>query len=172
MRQFIFALVSVVVVVQVAIAQVLVDGDYRLYYGNYQVPHTYRFVTAEPDAREGQARTFPRQESDLQIWRLKNYPEGQVTLESKGALGKYLGLRRSGANPGAYLGVVPTAVHYNISRQAGGPFTYYELEYPQVVNGKVLIVSLETENKTEPYYVNFGIQGTEGIRGGFKFWKV
>jgi hypothetical protein len=173
MRQAILTLVTLLVVAHTVLAQIFADGDYRIYYGKATVPQTHRFITAEPaDLHEGSVRTFPRQNSDLQVWTLKNNAYGQVTLESKGAPGKYLGLRRAGANPGAYLGVVPTAVSYNITKKAGGSLTSYELAYPVPVRSQILIVSIDDKNKSEPYYVNFGVQGTEGTLGGWKFAGV
>ncbi|KAK3817463.1 MAG: hypothetical protein J3Q66DRAFT_185436 [Benniella sp.] len=173
MRQAILTLVTLLLIAQTVLAQLLKNGDYRIYYGNYQAPITHRFFTAKPNARDGSVQTYPRENSKYQIWRLRNKSKGQVTLESKGACGKYLGLRRSGANPGAYLGVVKNPVRFNIARKFGGPFTAYELAYPKKVNGKTLVVSLDTgEGKEEPYYVNFAIQGTEGVFGAFKMARV
>ncbi|KAF9356179.1 hypothetical protein BGX34_010069 [Mortierella sp. NVP85] len=172
MRQAILTLVTLLVVAHTALAQIFADGDYRIYYGKATVPQTHRFITAEPDSHEGSVRTFPRQNSNLQVWTLKNNAYGQVTLESKGASGKYLGLRRAGANPGAYLGVVPSSVNYTITKKAGGSLTSYELAYPFPVRNQILIVSIDDKNKSEPYYVNFGVQGTEGILGGWKFTSV
>ncbi|KAK3817459.1 MAG: hypothetical protein J3Q66DRAFT_430907 [Benniella sp.] len=173
MRQAILTLVTLlVVVVHTALAQIFTDGDYRIYYGKTNVPRSHRFITAEPvHLHEGTVRTFPRNNSDLrQVWTLKNNAYGQVTLESKAAPGKYLGLRRSGANPGAYLGVVPHAVSYNITKKTGGSHTFYELAYPDPVRNQILIVSIANKHKQrEPYYVNFGVQGTKGTMPGWNF---
>ncbi|KAF9421653.1 hypothetical protein BGZ94_008776 [Podila epigama] len=164
---------AVLAIVQVVLAQVLQNGDYRIYYGNYQVPKTFRFITAEPNASTGSARTFPKDgESLLQIWRLKNHKNGQVTLESKGARGKYLAPGRSGALPGAYLGVTNTAQKWNFAKQAGGPFTRYELAYPKPVFNKTLVVSTDAADKEEPYYVNFGEQGAHETLQAWKFAQV
>ncbi|KAG0011009.1 hypothetical protein BGZ82_003202, partial [Podila clonocystis] len=136
-------------------------------------PQTHRFLTAEPDARTGSARTFPRDNaSKLQVWRLRNRKNGQVTLECKGAHGKYLSPGRSGALPGAYMGVTTTAQKWNITKKAGGPFTSYELAYPRPVFNKTLVVSTDSKNKEEPYYVNFANQGVEGTRQSWKFARV
>ncbi|KAK3817467.1 MAG: hypothetical protein J3Q66DRAFT_339985 [Benniella sp.] len=173
MRQAILTLVTLLLIVQTVLAVVLENGDYRIYYGNYQVPKTHRYFTAKPDARDGSVQTYPKEDSKYQIWRLRNKSKDQVTLESKGARGKYLGLRRSGANPGAYLGVVKNPVRFNIARKAGGPFTSYELAYPKKVNGETLVVSIDNdEGKEEPYYVNFEVQGAEGTFGSFKMARV
>ncbi|KAF9290613.1 hypothetical protein BGZ74_000489 [Mortierella antarctica] len=174
MRQTILALVALLAIVQVVLAQqVLENGNYRIYYGNYQVPKTHRFVTAEPDARTGRVRTFPRNDKKkLQVWRLKNHKNGQVTLESKGARGKYLSPGRSGALPGAYMGVTTTAQKWKITEMHGGPFTSYELAYPKLVSNKTLVVSMDSKDKEEPYYVNFANQGVEGTRQAWKFARV
>ncbi|KAG0020519.1 hypothetical protein BGZ81_009300 [Podila clonocystis] len=173
MRQTILSLFALLTVVQVVLAQLLANGDYRIYYGNYQVPRTHRYITAEPDARTGSARTFPRDNaSNFQVWRLINDKNGQVTLESKGALGKYLSPGRSGALPGAYMGVTTTAQKWNITKKAGGPFTSYELAYPKPVFDKILVVSTDSKDKEEPYYVNFANQDVEGILKSWKFARV
>ncbi|KAG0196071.1 hypothetical protein BGX28_000171, partial [Mortierella sp. GBA30] len=109
----------------------LANGNYRIYYGNYQVPSKHRFWQAAPDARDGNIRIYTRNESPLQVWKLTNQADGQVTLESNGARGKYLSLGRSGANLSAYVGVTTTVQPFNITRVAGGPFTSYELAYPK-----------------------------------------
>ncbi|KAF9353397.1 hypothetical protein BGX34_011589 [Mortierella sp. NVP85] len=173
MHQTILTLVILLLIIQTALAVVLKNGDYRIYYGNYQAPITHRFFTAKPNKRDGSVQTYPKEDSDFQIWRLRNKRGGKVTLESKGARGKYLGLRRSGAHPGAYLGVVRTPVKFRIARKFGGPFTAYELAYPKKVDGETLVVSLDDgDGKEEPYYVNFAIQGTEGVFGAFKMSRV
>ncbi|KAF9345709.1 hypothetical protein BGX34_004537, partial [Mortierella sp. NVP85] len=174
MRQAILTLVTLLLIAQTVLAQLLENGDYRIYYGNYQVPKTHRYFTAKYDLGGGSVQTYPKNStSNNQIWRLRNKSKGQVTLESKGNRGKYLGLRRSGANPGAYLGVVPNPVRFNIARKAGGPFTSYELAYPKKVNGETLVVSIDNgEGKEEPYYVNFEVQGAEGTFGSFKMARV
>ncbi|KAF9353398.1 hypothetical protein BGX34_011590 [Mortierella sp. NVP85] len=173
MHQAILTLVILLLIIQTVLAVVLKNGDYRIYYGNYQAPITHRFFTAEPNKRDGGVRTYPREDSDFQIWRLRNKRGGKVTLESKGARGKYLGLRRSGPLPGATLGVNNTPVEFRIAKKHGGPFTAYELAYPQKVDGKTLVVSLDTsEDREEPYYVNFAIRGTEGVFGAFKMSRV
>ncbi|KAK3817471.1 MAG: hypothetical protein J3Q66DRAFT_340005 [Benniella sp.] len=168
----IFALVTLLAIVQATFAQIFADGDYRIFYGKATVPRTHRFFTAKPDAREGSVQIYPREESKSQVWRLRNKKNGQITLESKAARGKYLGLRRSGANPGAYLGVVPTPVKFVITEIPAGQFTRYELAYPKKVNGKTLVVSMDSKDKEEPYYVNLQVQGTEGIMDGWKFARV
>ncbi|KAF9333664.1 hypothetical protein BG006_003310 [Podila minutissima] len=174
MRQTILALVALLAIVQVVLAQqVLENGNYWIYYGNYQVPKTHRFVTAEPDARAGRVRTFPRNDkSKLQVWRLKNHKNGQVTLESKGARGKYLSPGRSGALPGAYMGVTTTAQKWNVAKVRGGPFTAFELTYPKPVFNKTLVVSMDSEDKEEPYYVNLANEGVDGARMAWKFARV
>ncbi|KAK3817474.1 MAG: hypothetical protein J3Q66DRAFT_369317 [Benniella sp.] len=173
MHQVILTLVILLLIAQTVLAVVLEDGDYRIYYGNYQVPKTHRFFTAVPNKRDGSVQTLPREDFDFQIWRLRNKSGGKITLESKGARGKYLGLRRSGAKPGNYLGVVPTPIRFRITRKHGGPFKAYELAYPKKVDGKTLVVSLDDgEGKEEPYFANFAIQGTEGVFGSFKMRKV
>ncbi|KAG0070876.1 hypothetical protein BGZ93_007584 [Podila epicladia] len=173
MRQTILALVVLFAIVQAVLAQLHPNGYYRIYYGNYQAPITHRFITAEPDARTGSVRTFPRDnKSKFQVWRLRNHKNGQVTLESKGARGKYLSPGRSGALPGAYLGVTTTAQKWNIAKKHGGPFTAYELAYPKPVFNKTLVVSYDSKDKEEPYYVNFANQGVEGTLQAWKFARV
>ena len=173
MHQTILTLVILLLIAQTALGYVLKNGDYRIYYGYYQVPKTHRFFTAVPNKRDGSVQTYPNKDSNYQIWRLRNKSHGQVTLESKGARGKYLGPRRSGAHPGAYLGVVPTPTRFHIAKKHGGPFTAYELAYPKKVDGETLVVSLDDgEGKEEPYFVNFAIQGTEGVFGSFKMSRV
>ncbi|KAK3817470.1 MAG: hypothetical protein J3Q66DRAFT_339998 [Benniella sp.] len=173
MRQAILTLVTLLLIAQTVLAQLLENGDYRIYYGIRQVPSTSRYFTAKYDLGGGSVLTYPRNStSNDQIWRLRNKSKGQVTLESKGNLGNYLGLRRSGANPGAYLGVVTIPVRFNIAKKGGGSSTTYELAYPKKVNGETLVVSIDNgEGKEEPYYVNFAIQGTVGIRGSFRMAK-
>jgi len=169
----IFALVTLLVIVQAAFAQLFADGDYRIWYGKATVPQTHRYFTAKPNKGEGSVQIHPRQESKSQVWRLRNKKNGQITLESKAARGKYLGLRRAAAKPGAYLGVVPTPVKFIITKKPAGQFTSYELAYPKKVKGKTLIVSMDSkDDKEEPYYVNLDVQGTEGIMGGWKFARV
>ncbi|KAG0336805.1 hypothetical protein BG000_006128 [Podila horticola] len=173
MRQTILALITLLAIVQAVLAQLHANGDYRIYYGNYQVPKTHRYITAEPNASTDSARTFPRDDKSLfQVWRLTNHKKGQVTLESKGAPGKYLSFGRSGALPGAYLGVTTTAQNWNIAKKAGGPFTSYELAYPKPVSNKTLVVSLTNEDREEPYYVSFANQGVEGTLQAWKFAGV
>ncbi|KAF9140492.1 hypothetical protein BG015_001612 [Linnemannia schmuckeri] len=173
MRYAIFALVALLAIVHAASPVLLDNGNYRIYYGTFHVPRYNRYATAEPDAMEGSVRTFPRQDSSTQIWRLKNTKHGRITLESLGAPGKYLGLRRAGANPGAYLGVVPTPVEFTITREGGGSSTSYELAYSRLVGGKTLVVSIDREEgKKEPYYVNFNVKGTEGILDSWRIARV
>ncbi|KAF9308900.1 hypothetical protein BG003_010442 [Podila horticola] len=173
MRQTILALIALLAIVQAVLAQLHANGDYRIYYGNYQVPKTHRYITAEPDARTGSARTFPRNDASLfQVWRLTNHKNGQVTLESKGAPGKYLSPGRSGALAGANLGVTTTAQKWNIAKKAGGPFTSYELAYPKPVFNKTLVVSLTDKDNEEPYYVSFANQGVEDTLQAWKFAGV
>ncbi|KAG0026465.1 hypothetical protein BGZ81_006331 [Podila clonocystis] len=173
MRQTILSLFALLAVVQVVLAQLLANGHYRIYYGNYQAPQTHRFITAEPDARQGHVRTFPRDnKSKFQIWRLRNHKNGQITLESKGAHGKYLSEGRSGALPGANLGIFTTAQKWNITKKAGGPFTSYELAYPRRVFDKVLVVSINSKYSEEPYDVKLANQGKEGTLQSWKFARV
>ncbi|KAF9217538.1 hypothetical protein BGZ59_003260 [Podila verticillata] len=170
MRQTILALAALLAIVQAVLAQLLADGNYRIYYGNYQALTTQRYITAEPDASSGRARVFRKDDASLfQVWHLKNYENGQITLESKGARGKYLSPGRSGALPGAYLGVTTNAQKWNITKKAGGPFTSYELAYPKSVSNKKLVVSTDSQDKEEPYYVNFATQGVEGTLQAWKF---
>ncbi|KAF9370297.1 hypothetical protein CPB97_002874 [Podila verticillata] len=173
MRQTILALVTLLAIAQAVLAQLYANGDYRIFYGKIQVPRIQRYITAKPDARSGSARTFPRDDASLfQVWRLKNHKNGQVTLESKGARGKYLSPGRSGALPGAYLGVTTNAQKWNIAEKARGPFTSYELSYPKSVFNKTLVISNDSTDKEEPYYVNFANQGVEGTLQGWKFDRV
>ncbi|KAG0041405.1 hypothetical protein BGZ83_001857 [Gryganskiella cystojenkinii] len=173
MHQSIIALVVFLSLVQAVIAELLADGDYRIYYGNYQAPQTHRYITAEPDASGGKARTFRKDDASLfQVWTLKNYGNGQVTLQSKGARDKYLAPGLLGARPGTDLGVTTTAQKWNIARKAGGPFTSYELAYPKLVSDKTLVVSIDDEDTEEPYYVNFATQGVEGTLQAWKFGSV
>ncbi|KAF9347526.1 hypothetical protein BGX34_003077 [Mortierella sp. NVP85] len=173
MHQTILTLVIFLLIIQTALAVVLEDGDYRIYYGTFHFPKNNRYFTAVPNKRDGSVQTLPKEDFDFQIWRLRNKSGGKVTLESKGARGKYLGLRRSGAHPGAYLGVVPTPIKFRIARKHGGPFKAYELAYPKKVDGETLVVSIDDgEGKEEPYFVNFAIQGTEGVFGSFKMSRV
>ncbi|KAK3817460.1 MAG: hypothetical protein J3Q66DRAFT_339947 [Benniella sp.] len=168
----IFALVTLLAIVQATFAQIFADGDYRIWNGKVTVPQTHRFFTAKPNKGEGSVEFRPRQESKSQVWRLRNKKNGQITLESKAAPGKYLGLRRSGANPGAYLGVVPTPVKFVITKIPAGQFTSNQLAYPKKVKGKTLIVSVDDKDDKKPYYVNLEVKGTEGIIGGWKFARV
>jgi len=171
MHQTILTLVILLLIAQTTLAYVLRNGDYRIYYGNYQAPITHRFFTAKPNSRDGNVQMYPREDSNYQIWRLRNKGNGKVTLESKGARGKYLGLGRSDARPGSYLGVVHKPVKFRITRKFGGPFTAYELAYPKKVDGDTLVVSLDNgEGREEPYFVNFAIQGT--VLGAFKMSRV
>ncbi|KAK3817473.1 MAG: hypothetical protein J3Q66DRAFT_388051 [Benniella sp.] len=173
MHQAILTLVILLLIAQTVLAQLLKDGDYRIYYGNYQAPITHRFFTAKPNKGDGYVKTYPREDSDYQIWRLRNKSNGKVTLESKGARGKYLGLRHSGAHPGNYLGVVHKPVRFRITRKFGGPFTAYEFAYPKKVDGETLVVSHDdSDGKEEPYFVNFAIQGTQGVLGAYKMSRV
>ncbi|KAK3817465.1 MAG: hypothetical protein J3Q66DRAFT_339970, partial [Benniella sp.] len=173
MRQAILTLVTLLLIAQTVLAQLLENGDYRIYYGNFRLPSTSRYFTAKYDLGGGSVLTYPKNiTSNDQIWRLSNVNQGQVTLESKGNLGNYLGLRRSGANPGAYLGVVPTPVSFNISRQGGGSSTTYELAYPEKVNGETLIVSIDDgAGKVEPFYVNLVVRGTVVNYDSFRMAK-
>ncbi|KAI9307740.1 hypothetical protein BJ944DRAFT_247156 [Cunninghamella echinulata] len=157
---------------QVALAQVLANGNYRIYHGNYQVPSTHRYFTAEPDARQGRVRLHPKNDaSQFQVWQLKNYKNDQVTLESVGASGKYLTPGRSGALPGAYVGVSHKPQRFNISKKAGGPFTSYQLAYPKSVHNNTLVVSYDS-NGEEPHYVNFKNLDVEGSLQAWKFVRV
>ncbi|CAO3653195.1 unnamed protein product [Cunninghamella echinulata] len=173
MHHLVLTLVVVFLTIyQVVLAQVLANGNYKIYHGNYQVPSTHRLFTAEPDARLGRVRLFPRNDtSEFQVWELKNYKNGQVTLESVGASGKYLSPGRSGALPGAYVGVTPKPQRFKISKKAGGPFTSYQLTYPQSVQNKTLVVSYNS-NGEEPHYVNFETLDVEGSLQAWKFARV
>ncbi|KAK3817479.1 MAG: hypothetical protein J3Q66DRAFT_369322 [Benniella sp.] len=171
MHQAILTLVILLLIAQTVLAQLLKNGDYRIYYGNYQAPITHRFFTAKPNSRDGNVQLYPREDSDYQIWRLRNKRHGRVTLESKGAPGKYLGLGRSDARPGSYLGVVHKPVRFRITRKFGGPFTAYELAYPKKVDGETLVVDYDDgEGREEPYFVSFAVQGT--ALGAFKMRRV
>ncbi|KAK3817477.1 MAG: hypothetical protein J3Q66DRAFT_400813 [Benniella sp.] len=173
MQQTILTIVLLLLIAQTTLAYILKEGDYRIYYGNYNVPKTYRFFTAQPNKKDGSVQTYPIEDSDDQIWRLRNEGSGQVTLESKGAPGKYLGLRHSGAHAGAYLGVVPTPVKFLISKDFDGPFKTYEFVYPERVDGKILAVSLDDDGgKEEPYFVNFAIRGTNDVLDSYLMFRV
>ncbi|KAF9326479.1 hypothetical protein BGZ91_001916 [Linnemannia elongata] len=174
MRLVILALITLLAFVQAVLAKIyLPSGEYRFYYGNFQVPRTHRFATAEPDDRTGKVRTFPLDiNSKFQIWKVKHHGNNVVTIESKGCRGKYLSPGRSGALPGAYIGVTTTKQRFKVTRVAGGPFTSYELAYPRKVFHKTLVVSYDYKNKEEPYYLNFVNRGTEGQLDGWKFSRV
>ena len=174
MRLVILALVTLLALVQAVLAEIyLPSGEYRFYYGNYQAPRTHRLATAEPNARAGRVRTLPlNRRSRFQIWKVKHHGNNVVTIECKGCRGKYLSPGRSGALPGAYVGVTTTKQRFKVTRILGGPFTSYELAYPRKVFGKTLVVSYDYKGKEEPYYLNFVNRGTRGQLGGWKFSRV
>lgn len=103
---------------------------------------------------------------------MKHLGNNVVTIESKGARCKYLSPGRSGALPGAYVGVTTTKQRFKVTRVAGGPFTSYELAYPRKVFNKTLIVSYDYKDKEEPYYLNFVSRRTEDHGWGWKFSRV
>ncbi|KAK3805075.1 MAG: hypothetical protein J3R72DRAFT_124444 [Linnemannia gamsii] len=172
MRQAAVFFITILVIVNMAMAVTPVrpNGIYRLYIGNFVAPQTHRFVTAEPDARQGRVRIRRHSESKYQEWRLRNVGNGQVTLESRGAKRKYLSAGRSGALPGAHLGVTPTKQKWFISQEAGGPFTSYKLTYPCPVFNKTLVVSYSS-NSGEPWYVVFANENPKVLQA-FKFSRV
>jgi len=173
MHQTILTLVILLLIAQTVLAVVLEDGDYKIYYGSWHAPEKYRYFTAKPNKRDGYVLTYLNEGDDYQIWRLKNWANDQVTLESKGAPSKYLGLRNSDASPGADLGVNHKPVKFRITRKRGFRFTNYELAYPKKVDGDTLVVSLATgDGREQPYFVNLAIQGTEGAFGAFKMSRV
>ncbi|KAG9060762.1 hypothetical protein KI688_008913 [Linnemannia hyalina] len=175
MHLAILALVTLLALVQAVLSAeiYLPSGEYRFYYGHFQAPQTHRFATAEPDARTGSVRTFPlNKDSKFQIWKVKHCGNNVVTIESKGARGKYLSPGRSGALPGAYVGVTTTKQRFKVTRVAGGPFTSYELAYPKKVFNRTLVVGYDYTGKEEPYYLNFVHRRTEDHLWGWKFSRV
>ncbi|KAF9346421.1 hypothetical protein BGX34_003898 [Mortierella sp. NVP85] len=161
MRQAILTLVTLLVMAQAVLAAVLEDGDYRIYYGSHRAPRNNRYFTGE----------FGGNNSTAQIWRLRNNKKDQVTIESVGSPGNYMGIN-TGPRPGAYLGVLQTPVRYVLTKKTGGGPPRYEIAYYKKVKGKTLIVGVNNVDQEEPYYVEYIVQGTEGRISSFKFARV
>lgn len=153
------------------------DGKYKLFTGNQHNPKDNRYFTAHIDARAGSVRLEkvrkPPTSTDKgisQVWKLHNVGKGQVTLESLAKKGRYLSQGRSGANPGAYLGVTSTKQKWNINRVYGGAFTKYVLSYPRLHNNKTLVIA-QTPDNVNPKRLALLYQEDEGLNA-WKFQKA
>ncbi|KAF9558868.1 hypothetical protein EC968_006850 [Mortierella alpina] len=162
MRQAIFLLVAILAIVHTVTAAepLLPNGWYRIYKGTFHYPPANRYFTGKPDARAGSVSLLPNSSSPMQIWRLRNHSNGQVSLELRGKKKYYLSEGRSGALPGAHIGVTETRQRWNITKVAGGSFTRYTLTFPREVFGKKLVVSTST-GSLDPQRVAFQNEDTE-----------
>ncbi|ORZ17508.1 hypothetical protein BCR41DRAFT_352613 [Lobosporangium transversale] len=178
MHQVAVLLIAILAIISVAIAEPLLpNGYYRIFKGNQHVPSRNRYFTAYPDARTGSVRIEPKDEAKLQVWQLRNHSKGQVSLQiyDKNAdKRKYLSEGRSGALPGASLGVTEKPQRWFITRIAGGPFTRHVLAHPRKVNNQTLVVSESNSNEEEGKinWVSFRYEGQEGYIKGWKFARV
>ncbi|KAG0249920.1 hypothetical protein BG011_008802 [Mortierella polycephala] len=156
MRQAAIYLVTILTIINVAMAAVplIPNGYYRIFTGNIHNPSSNRYFTAKLDARAGSVSLLPESSSPLQVWRLRNHANGQVSLELRAKKKYYLSEGRSGALSGAYVGVTKSQQKWNITKFAGGPFTKYILAHPRRVFNKTLLVS-ESPDSVDPKYVAF-----------------
>ncbi|KAF9180799.1 hypothetical protein BGZ51_005894 [Haplosporangium sp. Z 767] len=150
-------LVAILAIINVAMAAetpLFPNGYYRIFTGGMHNPAADRYFTAKPDARGGSVSLRPKSPSPLQVWRLRNHANGQVSFELRGKKNYYLSEGRSGALSGAYVGVTKKHQKWNITRVAGGPFTRYQFAYPRLVFNKTLLVS-QSPDDVDPKYVAF-----------------
>ncbi|KAF9421495.1 hypothetical protein BGZ76_003967 [Entomortierella beljakovae] len=148
MRQAIVFLIAVLAIINAVLAgpPLLPNGIYRIYTGNSHVPDSNRYFTGKADASTGSVVLLPNSKAQTdQRWRLRNHGK-RVSLEFVGKRHTYLSLTRSGANPGAYVGVTTTRLKFGITKFAGGQFTRYVLSYPELVNNKTLVLGATTDN--------------------------
>ncbi|KAF9897770.1 hypothetical protein BX616_005008 [Lobosporangium transversale] len=179
MHQVTVLLIAILAIISVAIAEPLLpNGYYRIFKGIQHVPSQNRYFTAYPNARAGSVRTEPKDEAKLQVWRLRNHSKGQVSLQiyDKNAdKRKYLSEGRSGALPGASLGVTEKAQRWFITKIAGGPFTRYILTHPRKFRNQTLIVSESYpygEDDDKINWVAFRYQGQSNHTQAWKFARV
>ncbi|KAK3817478.1 MAG: hypothetical protein J3Q66DRAFT_400814 [Benniella sp.] len=172
MHQAILTIAILLLIAQTVLAQLLENGDYRIFIGSATDTENNHYFTAYPSVGNGYVLTYHIEDFDLQIWRLRNRGNDLVTLECKGVPGKYLGLRRSDVRPGAYVGLVKQPVRYRMTKTNGGG-NRYELAYPRKVDNNTLVVTLDIAKSGElPYFAVFNIQNSEGVYGAFKFSRV
>ncbi|CAO3568805.1 unnamed protein product [Mortierella alpina] len=169
MRHAVTLLLAILAIIHavMAAAPLLPDGEYRIYNGNSHYPPSNRYFTGKPDKRSGSVSLEPNSTSQLQVWRLRNYSSGRVSLELVGAKERrYLSEGRSGAHPGAYVGVTEEQQKWNIAKVAGGSFTRYTLSYPKKVYKKTLVVSTSTDSVQRVAFQN---EDTPDVTKAWKF---
>ncbi|KAF9949204.1 hypothetical protein BGZ70_001879 [Mortierella alpina] len=147
MRHAATLLLAIIAIIHavLAAAPLLPNGNYRIYNGNSHHPPSNRYFTGKPDARAGSVSLEPNSTSPMQVWKLRNHSSGRVSLQLVGSKERrYLSEGRSGALPGAHVGVTEKQQKWNIVKVAGGSFTRYTLSFPRKVFNKTLVVSTST----------------------------
>ncbi|ORZ17523.1 hypothetical protein BCR41DRAFT_352632 [Lobosporangium transversale] len=179
MHQITILLIAIIAVISVAAAKPLLpDGYYRIYKGNHRVPSRNRYFTAYLDARTGSVRIETKNDDELQVWRLRNHGKGQVSLQvynEDADERKYLSEGRSGALPGAHLGVTEKRQKWFITKVGVSLYTRYMLAHPRKVNNQTLIVSESNtydEDIGKPNWVSFRYQGQTNYTQAWKFARV
>ncbi|ORZ17513.1 hypothetical protein BCR41DRAFT_352618, partial [Lobosporangium transversale] len=176
MHQVAVLLIAILAIISVAIAEPLLqDGYYRIYKGTFHVPARNRYFTAYPDARTGSVRLELKDEGKLQVWRLRNHSKGRVSLEvyDKDAdERKYLSEGRSGALPGAHLGVTEERQRWFITKVGVSSYTRYMLTHPRKFDNQTLVVSESGSDEDKINFVSFRYEGQEGYTQAWKFAKV
>ncbi|KAF9953191.1 hypothetical protein BGZ72_005616 [Mortierella alpina] len=175
MRQAIILLIAILAIIHAVMAAepLLPSGKYHIYSGSSHQPSSRRYFTGKPDARAGSVTLEPVSKSKKQVWRLRNHSSGRVSLELLELKGekKYLSEGRSGALPGAHVGVTEKQQKWNIVRVAGGPFTRYTLSHPRQVFNKTLVVSTST-GSLDPKRVSFQNEDKPEVTKAWKFVKI
>ncbi|KAF9976861.1 hypothetical protein BGZ75_000146 [Mortierella antarctica] len=170
MRHAIIVLIAILAIIHavMAAAPLLANGYYRIYTGNSHHPPSNRYFTGKTDASLGSVSLEPNSTSPMQVWRLRNHSNGQVSLELRGEEKYYLSEGRSGALPGANVGVTRKQQRWNIEKFAGGSFTRYTLKYPRQVFNKTLVVSTST-GSVDPKRVAFQNEDNPDVTKAWKF---
>ncbi|KAF9280352.1 hypothetical protein BGZ68_007295 [Mortierella alpina] len=169
MRHAVILLIAILAIIHAVLAKPLLpNGYYRIYSGNSHHPPSNRYFTGKPDNRAGSVTLEPNSTSSLQVWRLRNHSSGYVSLELRGGNKKYLSEGRSGALPGAHVGVTEKQQKWKIAKVAGGSFTRYTLTFPRKVFNKTLVVSTST-GSLDPKRVSFQNEDKPEVTKAWKF---
>ncbi|ORZ17516.1 hypothetical protein BCR41DRAFT_421740 [Lobosporangium transversale] len=179
MHQAVALLVAIFAIISVVIAEPLLpNGYYRIYKGNHRVPSKNRYFTAYPDDRTGSVKIELKTEDELQVWRLRNHDNGKVSLEvydEDADESKYLSEGRSGALPGAHLGVTEKRQKWFITKVGRSYYTRYMLTHPRKFHNQTLVVSESNsyeEDVTKPNWVSFRCEGQTNYTLAWKFARV
>ncbi|KAG0248249.1 hypothetical protein DFQ27_001052 [Actinomortierella ambigua] len=177
MHKAILSLLLLFVIVQTILAagdHGLTSGTYKIWRGSYNAPpRTHQYFTAKPDNRDGVVVLAGPTNKKDQLWKVKVRSNGQITVESKAAKGKYLSTGREGNNNHALVRL-GSSQRFDVTRKAGGPFTSFELAHPRKTSaGHITVVSGSKSNDPQGNeYIAYINQNTEGYSQSFKFSKV